>query len=49
MAFYYNWKLTLVVLAFSPFLLLGGMVRGRRYKSFAAEEGKKLVDASAVE
>lgn len=47
-AFYYSWKLTLLVVAFVPFLVFGGMMRATRFKNFAAKEGKKLFAASAI-
>ena len=47
-AFYYSWKLTLLVMAFVPFLVFGGIMRASRFKNFAAKEGKRLLDASAV-
>ncbi|XP_066910223.1 ATP-dependent translocase ABCB1-like isoform X2 [Clytia hemisphaerica] len=47
-AFYYSWKLTLLVIAFVPFLVFGGVMRASRFKNFAAKEGKRLLEASAV-
>ena len=47
-AFYYSWKLTLLVIAFIPFLVFGGVMRASRFKNFAAKEGKRLLQASAV-
>jgi len=47
-AFYYSWKMTLLVMAFVPLLVFGGIMRASRFKNFAAKEGKRLLDASAV-
>ena len=47
-AFYYSWKLTLVIMGFAPFLMFAGSVNMKIFKNFAAEEAKKLTDASDV-
>ena len=46
--FAYSWKLTLLVLAFVPFLLLGGILHAARFKNFATKEGKRFSEASIV-
>ena len=46
--FAYSWKLTLLVLAFVPFLLIGGILHAARFKNFAAKEGKRFSEASIV-
>ena len=48
LAFYYSWKLALVVTAFLPLLVLGEISRGTRFKDFAANEAKCFFEASAV-
>lgn len=48
MAFYYSWKLTLVVLAFSPLLVLGGIAQIAVFGNFASKEGKLLITANAL-
>lgn len=47
-AFAYSWKLTLVIIAFAPFLLFAGAAHTKIFTSFAAEEGKRLIHASAL-
>ena len=47
-AFYYSWKLTLLVLAFVPFIALFGAVQTSLNTSFAASAQKKLSEAGAV-
>ncbi|XP_057304790.1 ATP-dependent translocase ABCB1-like isoform X3 [Hydractinia symbiolongicarpus] len=47
-AFGYSWKLTLVIIAFAPFLLFAGAAHTKIFTSFAAEEGKRLIHASAL-
>ncbi|XP_057304108.1 ATP-dependent translocase ABCB1-like isoform X1 [Hydractinia symbiolongicarpus] len=46
--FYYSWELTLLVMCFMPFLVFGGVARASRFKSFAAKEGKRFLEASAI-
>ena len=48
LAFYYSWKLALLVVAFVPLLVLGEISRGTRFKDFAANEAKCFFEASAV-
>ena len=48
LAFYYSWKLALLVVVFAPFLILGEISRATRFKDFAATEAKRLFEASAV-
>ena len=47
-AFYFSWKLTLLIFAFVPFLLFAGAAHMKIFTSFAAEEGKTLIEASAT-
>ena len=47
-AFYYSWKLTLVICGFAPFLLFAGAAQTKILSNFAAEEGKRLIQASAL-
>ena len=47
-AFVYSWKLTLLVLAFVPFIALFGAVQTSLNTSFAAAAQKKLSEAGAV-
>jgi len=47
-AFYYSWKLTLLILAFVPLLAIGGAAHMTIFANFAAEESKRLVSASAL-
>lgn len=47
-AFIYSWKLTLLVLAFVPFIALFGAVQTSLNTSFAADAQKKLSEAGAV-
>ena len=47
-AFYYSWQLTLLIMAFVPLLLIAGSAHMKVFISFAAEEGKNLIEASAT-
>ena len=47
-SFVYSWKLTLLIFAFIPFLLLAGAMYTSINTSFAAKEKETLVQASAV-
>ena len=47
-AFVYQWKLTLLIIAFVPFLMAGGAMHMKMMTSFASEENERLVDAGAV-
>ena len=45
-AFYYSWKLTLLIVGFVPLLAFAGGVHIKIFTGFALAEGKKLIDAS---
>ena len=47
-AFIYQWKLTLLIFAFVPFLMVAGAMHTKMMTSFAQEENDKLVEAGAV-
>lgn len=47
-AFVYQWKLTLLIFAFVPFLMAAGGMHTKMMTSFAQEENEKLVAAGAV-
>lgn len=47
-AMYFSWKLTLLILAFVPFLAIGGAAHMKVFTNFAEEEGKRLLSASAL-
>ena len=47
-AFYFTWKLTLLLLASIPILVVAGFVRSSQYSSFAEKEEKSLLSASLV-
>ncbi|XP_047125215.1 ATP-dependent translocase ABCB1 isoform X3 [Hydra vulgaris] len=46
-SFYFSWKLTLLLLAFAPILLIAGAAHMKIFSNFALEQGKHLVDACA--
>ena len=48
LAFYYSWKLTLLVLAFTPLLVIAGTAQTKFFTNFAVGEGKRFVDANAL-
>ena len=47
-AFYYSWKLTLLIVGFAPLLLFAGAAHMKVFTNFAAEESDNLIDASAI-
>lgn len=47
-AFFYSWKLTLLILAFAPLLLFAGAAHMKVFTNFAAQENENLIDASAI-
>ena len=47
-AFYFTWKLTLLLIASIPILLFAGFVRSNQYSSFAEKEEKSLLSAGLV-
>lgn len=47
-AMYFSWKLTLLILAFVPFLAIGGAAHMKVFTNFAEEEGARLLSASAL-
>ena len=47
-AFVYEWKLTLLIFAFVPFLMIAGGMHTKMMTSFAEEENKKIIEAGAV-
>lgn len=47
-AFYYSWKLTLLIVGFAPLLLFAGAAHMKMFSNFAAEESENIIDASAV-
>ena len=46
-AFYYSWKLTLLLVGFAPVLLIAGAAHMKIFSNFAVDQNKHLVDASA--
>ena len=46
--FIYSWQLTLVVLAFAPFMLISGFIEMRAFAGAQGEKNKKMEDASKV-
>ena len=46
--FYYSWKLTLLLLAFFPLLILGGFADAMRFQKAALKERKSFAEASHV-
>lgn len=46
--FYYSWKLTLLLLAFIPLLILGGFADAMRFQKAALKERKSFAEASHV-
>ena len=47
LAFYYSWKLALLVLVFVPFILLAGIAQFKIFSSFARKNAKSLAEAGA--
>ncbi|XP_066928852.1 ATP-dependent translocase ABCB1-like isoform X2 [Clytia hemisphaerica] len=47
-AFYYSWKLTLLILGFGPLLIFAGAAHMKVFTNFAADESSNLIDASAI-
>ncbi|XP_065051580.1 ATP-dependent translocase ABCB1-like isoform X2 [Rhopilema esculentum] len=47
-AFAYEWKLTLLIFAFVPFLMIAGGMHTKMMTSFAEEENKKIIEAGAA-
>ena len=47
-AFYYSWKLTLLILGFGPLLIFAGAAHMKVFTNFAADESANLIDASAI-
>ena len=46
--FYFSWKLTLLILAFTPILGIAGAAQFKLFGNFAADQGKQLVKANAL-
>lgn len=46
--FIYSWQLTLVVVAFAPFMLLSGFIEMRVFAGSQGEKNKKMEEASKV-
>lgn len=46
--FIYSWQLTLVVVAFAPFMLLSGFIEMRAFAGSQGEKNKKMEEASKV-
>lgn len=47
-AFYYSWKLTLLIIGFGPLLLFSGAAHMKVFTNFADEQSANLIDASAI-
>ena len=46
--FYFSWKLTLLILAFTPILAIAGAAQMKLFGNFAADQAKELVKANAL-
>lgn len=47
-AFYFSWKLTLVILCFLPFIGLSGVFQAKMLTGFANEDKKAMEEAGQV-
>lgn len=47
-SFVYSWQLTLLVLAFVPFMVAGGFMQNRLMTGFASQDKEMLEDAGKV-
>ena len=46
--FTFSWKLTLLIMAFTPILAIAGAAQIKLFGNFAADQGKELVKANAL-
>ena len=47
-SFVYSWQLTLLILAFVPFMVAGGILQQRLMTGFASKDTEKFEDAGKV-
>lgn len=48
LAFIYGWKMSLVILAFVPFIVIAGAAQTKLMVGFSAEVQKRLIDGGKV-